>query len=114
MKVSKFHLVSAATAVLGLLAAVLALVGLSGPALAVVGLAVAALAVAVVLADRRAVRNGGKPVRVPSGVGTSGGDVEARLGALDKRLEMMERRLLSSLDAARLEEAERRRAGTSG
>lgn len=114
MKVSKFHLVSAATAGLGLLAAVFSLVGLPEPALAALALAIAALAVTVVLADRRAARNSGRPARVPSGVAASNGDVQARLGALDKRLELMERRLLSSLDAARLEEAERRRAQTPG
>lgn len=104
-KVSKFIAIAGATALMGAVGALLALFGFTEVTLVATNLAIAMVAVTVVLADRRRRQADEKVAKRLSRVS----EIEKQVGRTDKRVSMMQRRVMASLEAARFEAAERER-----
>lgn len=111
-KIARFHLVALATAALGLVVAVVALLGHVEWALALIGLTLSLLTVLVVVGQRRTIgviRKTAKQARAVAPSRSPDIDRQA-LTDLTVQIDAMQRRVVASIDAARLEAADRHTA----
>jgi membrane protein implicated in regulation of membrane protease activity len=112
-KATSFSVSIVLTMVLGLAAAVVAALGITSWAIALGGLGLAALAASILLLERRIRATARQTRRSADQTRSAVNRIAGTVGRLEALVDATQRRVVASVESARVEAAERHRASTN-